>query len=69
MIGGQFRQVERQARTDHYRIGAAFARLSNVCRVFGNGAHDVDGNQAIAIGNFPGCLDLAIERNQIDGVD
>ena len=69
IIRGQLRQVQRQAGANHDRIGAACTGLLHLGSVFGHRAHDVDGNNAIARGDFLRGADFAVQRHQVGAVD
>ena len=69
VVFGQVRQVQRQARTHHQGIGAAFQRLLHIAGVGTQGFHHVDRDPALALRGFARSADFAVQRDPIGGVD
>ena len=65
----QVGQVQRQAGAHHHGVDAGFQRGGDRVRVFAHRAHDVDGQQAHALGEFACGADLAPQRFQVGGID
>ena len=62
-------QVQRQSGADDDGVCAAGQRLPHIGLVGAQGLHHVDGDQAVAAGDLAGALDLAVQRQQVGGVN
>ncbi|NKA06340.1 hypothetical protein GO307_04618 [Ralstonia solanacearum] len=69
MLGRHLRQIERQPRAHDDRIGAALARLPHQRGMRFHGLHHVHGDQAVALATLARSADLAVQRDQVGGID
>ena len=69
MLRRHLRQIERQACAHDDCIGAALARLPHQRRVRFHRLHHVHGDHAVALAGFTRGADLAVQRDEVGGVD
>ena len=68
-VGGQVRQIQRQAGPHHHRVGAVLAGTAHAIGVLGDRAHHVDGNRPAPVGNLLRQADLSGQGRQVGGLD